>query len=608
MSRLPVLLSALLACAALAAPAAAATYCVAPESSCPPGMTYATIPIAFGQTGSTPEADKIQLGAATYTAPSTAGFDYGFLSPVEIAGRGNSTILTGPAGTATVLNLSNPTSGSLHDLRITLPANTTAGSVTLQTKVDTTRVTLDASATQTNAYKLVNLMGGADFAHGTVTADTSGAYNTVGIGIQDAGSSVTDTVAVARTPIQDGSAGGSIIDRVHVTGYATGIEPGPGTAVRNCLVNMPQTANNAAIGVYSAGVTITNCTLVGSGSGSVGYGVYVSGAFTDSSATVANTVIRGVAHTLFANSNGVHSAGVTAHHSAFDPALASIFGAGTLTLGSGNVSAADVRMLDEPGGDYRPRYDSPLVDAGDPATPNGADLQNYARRIDGDGVGGPVVDIGAYEYPRQGAEAEIDGPTAGDAGVELTWTGSASDPDPGETPLLTYGWRIDGGAVEPGAVLHHTFTTGGTYQLQLVVTDPAGAVGTLDYLVVITGPAPPAPGGGTPDPGAPPPGGGDPAVPPGGGQSGGGDVPGGGAVPPKRCVGTLRFSALLDRRLKTAHARLAGKALKVRRRHGRLSVHVDLRHRKPGVYRLRVVGRTAKGKRLVRTRRYRVCA
>jgi Ca2+-binding RTX toxin-like protein len=108
-----------------------------------------------------------------------------------------------------------------------------------------------------------------------------------------------------------------------------------------------------------------------------------------------------------------------------------------------------------------------------------------------------------------------------------------------------------------------------------------------------------------------------PPADPAAGQSGGGVAgatnpaatnPGGGvAVPPKSCLAKLRFSTKLDRRLKTARVRLAGKRLKVRRRHGRLSVRVDLRHRKAGVYRLRIVGRTAKGKRLARTRRYRVC-
>jgi hypothetical protein len=129
-----------------------------------------------------------------------------------------------------------------------------------------------------------------------------------------------------------------------------------------------------------------------------------------------------------------------------------------------------------------------------------------------------------------------------------------------------------------------------------VGTDALTGCETTDFAPAPVTPAPPPAGGG-----------GDPAA---GGGAGGGGQQGAdpAAGPAAGCLKALRFRVALDRRLRSASVRLAGKRLRTRRIQGRLTVIVDLRGRRAGRYRLEVKGRTKTGRRLSSTRRLRVCA
>ncbi|MFL5843855.1 MAG: calcium-binding protein [Solirubrobacteraceae bacterium] len=129
-----------------------------------------------------------------------------------------------------------------------------------------------------------------------------------------------------------------------------------------------------------------------------------------------------------------------------------------------------------------------------------------------------------------------------------------------------------------------------TAQVDAVGVDALTACETVDVSATTVQPDPgPSPGGGT-DPGADP---------------GPGANPGAAVVP--ACLKSLRPRLLLDRRLRTARVTLGGKRLATSRVKRRLTVRVDLRAKKTGVYRVKVDGRTATGKRLRSTRRLRVC-
>ena len=70
----------------------------------------------------------------------------------------------------------------------------------------------------------------------------------------------------------------------------------------------------------------------------------------------------------------------------------------------------DPGFADAAGGDYRLRWGSACVDAGDPdwtADPGETDLAANPRLADGDGNGTPISDLGAYE--RQPCLGDIDG-------------------------------------------------------------------------------------------------------------------------------------------------------------------------------------------------------
>jgi hypothetical protein len=83
-------------------------------------------------------------------------------------------------------------------------------------------------------------------------------------------------------------------------------------------------------------------------------------------------------------------------------------------------------------------------------------------------------------------------------GAAVTFTGSATDPDPGEV-VAGYQWTFDDGATVPaGATATHAFTAAGAHTATLTAVDPAGVAGvaTVSVTVPEAGVAAPAPGGG----------------------------------------------------------------------------------------------------------------
>lgn len=74
--------------------------------------------------------------------------------------------------------------------------------------------------------------------------------------------------------------------------------------------------------------------------------------------------------------------------------LGDLGGCGLAPLGT-DLVGVDPRVQSDDG--YRPHFDSPAVDAGDPATCKALDFYRVARPQDGDGDGEAVCDIGAVE-------------------------------------------------------------------------------------------------------------------------------------------------------------------------------------------------------------------
>lgn len=85
--------------------------------------------------------------------------------------------------------------------------------------------------------------------------------------------------------------------------------------------------------------------------------------------------------------------------------------------------------------------------------------------------------------------AGLTGPTAGQAGAAVAVSGSATDPDGYDVPLLVVGWTVtrDGTAVASGTgtAVAFTPTAAGDYLVTLTATDPEGLTGTAVHTVAV---------------------------------------------------------------------------------------------------------------------------
>src|SRR5262249_3443073 len=121
-----------------------------------------------------------------------------------------------------------------------------------------------------------------------------------------------------------------------------------------------------------------------------------------------------------------------------------------------------------------------LIDAGDPValTPS-KDLDGLSRPVGG------RFDLGAFEYQRRAPVASVSAtPASASTGQAITFAATASDPDPGDSPLA-YSWRFAGGAAVAGAIVKHAFAKSGAHTAKLTVTDPTGKSITAGRVVTI---------------------------------------------------------------------------------------------------------------------------
>jgi hypothetical protein len=126
------------------------------------------------------------------------------------------------------------------------------------------------------------------------------------------------------------------------------------------------------------------------------------------------------------------------------------------------------------GGEWRPAAGSPLIDAGVPGPlAEGeleTDLEGEPRIVHG------RRDIGAFEYQFRPPTVVTATATPGTAltGHSVSFSGSATTSEPGDS-VVSYQWTFDDGASVPaGASATHAFTTPGVHTATLTATDAAG--------------------------------------------------------------------------------------------------------------------------------------
>jgi PKD repeat protein len=181
------------------------------------------------------------------------------------------------------------------------------------------------------------------------------------------------------------------------------------------------------------------------------------------------------------------TAALTADYSAFAMPVATDGGC------TGPTGAHNVSPFTDPDfatNTFEPKWDSPLVDAGDPAAtlPGGAsDLNGDPRVVDGDGKGSPaaVVDIGAFEYQHRPPSVTAQTVSSAKVGAHVPFAVTkASDPDPGDT--VTFTWSFDDGGSATGAHVTHPFATPGSHSATVTATDPTGLTATATVTVAVT--------------------------------------------------------------------------------------------------------------------------
>ena len=533
--------------AAVLAPAAASsaeTYCVN-TPSCAFGIVKPDVQSALTAAQSDGNgADTVRIGpkATPYAGPFTYD-DGGGGGKLTIVGAGiGETVLSSSGAGGHTLSLANGES-VVKDL-------------TLRT----------ASSGQ---FAALWLAGGR--AEGVRVEQAGNDFGTPGVNLYGAGSAFADgeiamTAGEAVVTGHPTGVTGLRVDRSTITGRGGAtVDKGSSLTVDRSVIDTTRgalsaagnasslTVTNSAIrmGTASAGdtalrasgnatLTAVHVTLLGSASGT---GLSANSSANGSNATlqVRNAIISGfVRHSACSGDNGGTSiltlqfTSVNGSALTSDPDCSFTSGAGVQTgvvpQFVGGAPGADLATAD-----LRLRAPSPLIDAGDTSGVLATDLAGLSRPVDGDGISGARVDLGALAYRRQAPVPAISVPAAATVGQPVAVSAAGTtDPD-GDT--MTYAWSFGDGTSGSGLQAQRAYATPGPKTVTLTVTDAAGRTATASATVQVAAPpAPPATPQAPATPEAPATAPADPSVP--GGDSGTG--PAADRVAP--AVGVLRLA------------------------------------------------------------------
>ena len=470
-------MTALLMLLAFAAPAGATTYCAAPATGCGGGdlpTLAAALTAASGNAG----ADDVRLGPAGYTDGPWSYSDPTGTNPVTIRGAGflQSQLISGGGGPTLSLN-----NGNADNVLVRAPA---AG------------VAVDlASGTLSNSQVLVTNNGRGVDADGSATLDhvsivpaggnngphtaVRGAFQTT---VRDSSMSTTNGVVVTASPV--------VVQRSRIVTKGYGLESGwTGTAISDSLIVLD---DPTAVGVQGVcdlatgtiSIEATNLTVTGDGAGGIAFRS-IGGERCGGHVAVSSSLVHQVGKTADC-APGIGTASVSVRYSDADLAgPGKVTGTCTGAVDAGNNFFADPLLATPATLQPVPRFDSPLVDAGDPAAPGAGqptDIAGLPRAVNG------RRDVGAFEYGRR-PPSLIVGSSSGTARTAepVGFTATTSDPDLGD--VVTVAWSFDDGATATGNESSHAFLTAGTHTATATATDSAGVTTVRAVRVMVTGPS-----------------------------------------------------------------------------------------------------------------------
>ena len=453
-----------------------------------------------------PGPDRVIIPAGTYALTGPSSFAYQPASPsgngVEILGEGrSSTLLTkaGPTGATLIVNGPDSVVRGLtvendntdvNDPKVALDLLSLAGGSTVE-DVELRGPTLGGFAFRGHANVAIQRSRVVVRGPGTGLRQNVGALTVSDTTVEAVGTS-------SGVGVNASSGASADVARVRSVGLSTAFSATFGGAlltVRDSLVVPPTASGGTALNAgdnnnsspHAATVEADRLTLVGTtGRDHRGVSINPNSAGDNFQVHVRDSLFIHVATPLecFATAGGIGA--VTADWSSL-PSTGDVSSVGCPVTRSNPVLGTPI-FADA---DYHPRFDSPLVDAGNP--------DPLAATFDLDGLSRPVGrrDVGAYEYQRRPpvvtASAVPDEVAPGQA---VSFQGAGSDPDPGET--VTYAWAFDDGTSASGQTVSHVFGSPGSHSATLTATDPAGVSATAIANVTVTAPPGPGPPGTVP--------------------------------------------------------------------------------------------------------------
>jgi PKD repeat protein len=435
-----------------------------------------------------PGPDSVFVGAGTYQGP----FTYLNAEKLAIYGSGaHSTTLTAPAGAQETMKLTPPTdvgSNSISNVDVEVPATPSGAALEYAGVADDVLVTNPHNAADAVG---VAMRGNSILEHSNVSVGSSStALQGVGEAVHLADSSFSGSVGLM---LEGGTVDAS---RIMVTATANGLVTVPGlpvvTTLRDSVVHV---ISPTSVGIWpgvNASVVADNVTVVGV-PGAIGADIQAGGDGTAASLTLRDSIIWGASIGVTCGSTSPGgSTTVTLQRSDYPNALVS---ACTTKHDLGGNESVDPRFVDptstplSPGTDFHLRWNSPVIDAGDPSAGSALDLDSLPRVVDGNGDGAARTDMGAYEYQRRppvATAASSSSMAALGSAVSFSAAGSR-DPDPGD--VLTLAWGFDDGSSATGSTVSHAFSTAGAHTVTLTVTDPTGLSASATATVIVPGPA-----------------------------------------------------------------------------------------------------------------------
>jgi hypothetical protein len=490
--------AALASLAAGAATAHADTYCVAKPTCAaqPGGHAAADLPAALAAAAAHAGADRIEIGPGTFPFPAGGTPVVQSSNDVtEIVGAGrDATILSGGPSDDFALEVEH--AGTVvSDLGFALPAGAESRGLDLDAAGAVAR-RIDVEGPQaTSSSQGIGITAGAKLEDARITLPLDTASDGVYVYGSDGATLDRVTIASGYGLRVNSTNGATTVTRSNIkASYRVAYIQSPDTLTIEDSLLQSTTGSYETVGVdaYAAGKATTaqilRSTLVSPGSHPlVDVNSYAANA-------TAKAVLRGVALAGTGAPFGHKPLGVvsvdvdrSAFRTGYAPGPSDVVGTHNLGAPTGFVDAA--------AGDYRLRFDSPLVDAGGLALlpADAKDLGGGKRQVDGKGDGSLQTDVGAYEYQRRAPVFDAAASTAtAAAGTPIGFLMSnVSDPDPGETPALR--WEFSDGSTANGGAVQHAFgAVPGGATATAVATDPAGVSTSKAVHVDVVA----APGGG----------------------------------------------------------------------------------------------------------------